>query len=181
MVMKHSKILTNIDVYTNFNPEMWRQSSTQNIGDKVQPRNLETKFYHFWAKAEMWILRELPMAALVDQSELCVLSHFSRVQLFATLWTVTHQAPLSMGFSRQEYWSGLPCLSPGELPDPGVEPVSLMSPALAGSVFTTSATWEAPNKNWQWESRCCSHITLSAWVLCRREVPDWSRLDMLPE
>ena len=51
--MKHSKFLTNIDVYTNFNPEMWRQSSTQNIGDKVQPRNLETKFYHFWAKAEM--------------------------------------------------------------------------------------------------------------------------------
>ena len=49
-----------------------------------------------------------------------------------TLWTVTHQAPLSMGFSRQEYWSALPCPPPGDLPDPGIEPVSLMSPMLAG-------------------------------------------------
>ena len=48
----------------------------------------------------------------------------SRVQLFATLWTVARQAPLSMGFSRQEYWSGLPCLPPGDLPDPGTEPAS---------------------------------------------------------
>ena len=76
-----------------------------------------------------------------------MLSYFCRVQLFETLWTVTHQAPLSMGFSRQEYWSGLLCLSPGELPEPGVEPVSLMSPALVGSVFTTSTTWESLNKN----------------------------------
>ena len=49
-----------------------------------------------------------------------------------------------MGFSRQEYWSGLPCLPPGDLPDPGIEPVSLMSPELAGKFFTTGATWEAP-------------------------------------
>ena len=51
-----------------------------------------------------------------------------------------------MGFSRQEYWSGLPCHPPGDLPDAGVEPVSLMSPALAGSFFTTSATWEVLNE-----------------------------------
>ena len=51
----------------------------------------------------------------------------SRVQLFATLWTVAYQASLSMGFSRQEYWSGLPFPSPGDLPDPGIEP---RSPAL---------------------------------------------------
>ena len=51
-----------------------------------------------------------------------MLSHFSRVCLFVTLWTITHQAPLSMGFSRQEYWSGLPCPPPGDLPDPGIEP-----------------------------------------------------------
>ena len=44
--------------------------------------------------------------------------------LFATLWTVVRQAPLSMGFSRQEYWSGLPCLPPGDLPDPGIKPAS---------------------------------------------------------
>jgi len=49
----------------------------------------------------------------------------SHVQLFATPWTVAHQAPLSMGFSRQGYWSGLPCPSLGDLPDPGIEPVSL--------------------------------------------------------
>ena len=48
-----------------------------------------------------------------------------------------------MGFSKQEYWSGLPCPSPGDLPNTGIEPASLMSPALAGMLFTTRATWEA--------------------------------------
>ena len=60
----------------------------------------------------------------------CVPSYFNRVQLFATLWTVAHLVPLSTGFSRQEYWSGLPCSSPGDLPDPGIEPASPVSPAL---------------------------------------------------
>ena len=66
----------------------------------------------------------------------CVLSHFSCVRLFATLQTAAHQAPLSMEFSRQEYWSGLPFPSPGDLPNPGIESASLMSPALAGAFFT---------------------------------------------
>ena len=57
--------------------------------------------------------------------------------------TVANQAPLSMGFSRQEYWSGLPCPPPGDLPDPGIESTSLISPALIGRFFTTSAAWEA--------------------------------------
>ena len=65
---------------------------------------------------------------------------FSHFQLFATLCTVARQASLSMGFSRQEYWSGLPCPPPGDLPDPGTELLSLMSPALVGGFFTTSAT-----------------------------------------
>ena len=69
-----------------------------------------------------------------------MLSCFSRIRLFATLWTVACQAPLSMEFSRQEYWSGLPFPSPGHLPNPGIKPVSLMSPALAGGFFTTSVT-----------------------------------------
>ena len=56
---------------------------------------------------------------------MCMPRRFSCVPLFATLWTVADQAPLSMGFSRQEYWSGLPCPSPGALPDPGIEPASL--------------------------------------------------------
>ena len=75
-------------------------------------------------------------------------SHFSCVQHFATPWTRALQAPLSMGFSRQEYWSGLPCLPPEDLPDPGIEPTSLMSPALANRFFTTSTAWEAPNLRW---------------------------------
>ena len=67
-----------------------------------------------------------------------VLSHFSPVRLFATPWTVACQAPLSMGFSRREYWSGLPCSPPGDLPDTEIEPVSLASLALVGGFFTTS-------------------------------------------
>ena len=73
----------------------------------------------------------------------CMLSHFSCVQPFVTWWTVVHQAPLSMGFSRQEYWSGLPFLPPGHLPHPGMEPLPLISLALAGRFFTSSTTWEA--------------------------------------
>ena len=72
-----------------------------------------------------------------------MLSGFSCVQLFVTPWTITHQAPLSMGFSRQEYWSGLPCPPLGDLSDPGIELRALMSPSLAGGSFTISATWEA--------------------------------------
>ena len=60
----------------------------------------------------------------------CMLSRFSCVQLFTTLWTVACQAPLPMGFSRQEYWSGLPFPPLGDLPDPGIEPASPVSPAL---------------------------------------------------
>ena len=63
----------------------------------------------------------------------------SRVRLFATLWTVAHQAPPSMGFSRQEYWSGLPFPSPGDLPDPGIKP---RSPALQADASTS----ELPGK-----------------------------------
>ena len=68
-------------------------------------------------------------------------SGFSCVQIFASLWTLACQAPLSMEFSRQEYWNGLPCPPPGDLPDPGIELTSLTSPA--GRFFTTSATQEA--------------------------------------
>ena len=69
----------------------------------------------------------------------CVLSY---IRLCATPWTVAHQAPLSMEFSRQEYWSGLPCPPPRDLPNSGIEPMSLASPALAGGFLTT----EQPRK-----------------------------------
>ena len=76
----------------------------------------------------------------MDESEVKV-KLLSRVRLFETPWTVACHAPLSMEFSRQEYWSGVPI--PGDLPNPGIQPVSLASPALAGGFFTTSTTWEA--------------------------------------
>ena len=77
----------------------------------------------------------------------CMLSNFSCVRLCAHPWTVAHQAPLSMGFPRQEYWSGLPFSSPRELHNPGIEPMSPVSPALAGGFFTTSGTCRTPKKD----------------------------------
>ena len=70
----------------------------------------------------------------------CACSVLSRVLLFVTPWTVAHQAPLSMGFSRQEYWSGLPCSPPGDFPNPGIKSLSPESPALTGRFFTTEPT-----------------------------------------
>ena len=81
------------------------------------------------------------------------------VWLFVTSWTVAHQAPLSMEFSRQEYWSGLPFLSPGDLPSPGIEPPSLASPALASRFFTTSAI----SSKFNLTSPC--HIPYSSWSI----------------
>ena len=105
---------------------------------------------------------------------MCLLSHFSCVHLFATLWTVAHQAPLSMGFSRHEYWSGLPCCPPEDLPNPGIEPVSLSSPALAERIFTTSATREA-----QYCSPDCINwflaTSLPLWL-----VPSWAQYSLGP-
>ena len=73
----------------------------------------------------------------------CVCKVASVVSDCATLRTAAHQAPLFMKLSRQESWSGLPCPPLGDLPEAGIEPVSFMSPALAGGFFTTSTTWEA--------------------------------------
>ena len=72
-----------------------------------------------------------------------MLRHFTCVWFSVTLWTIVHQAPLSMGFTRQEYWSGLPCPPPKNVPDPGVEPTSLMSPALqVGFLPLAPSTYE---------------------------------------
>ena len=73
-----------------------------------------------------------------------MLSHFSCVQLCATLWTVARQAPLAMGFSRQVNWSGLPCSPSGDLPDLGIESVSLISLALAGGFFIEAVLLPVP-------------------------------------
>ena len=71
---------------------------------------------------------------------MCVLRSLSYVQFFVTLWTVAHQAPLSVEFSSQECWSGLPYPAPRDLPKPGTEPASVVFPELAGGFFTTSTT-----------------------------------------
>ena len=98
----------------------------------------------------------------IMQHVTCVLSHFSHVQLFATLWIVVHQAPLSVRFSRQEYWSGLPCPPPRDLLNPGIGPKSLMSPALAAGFFTTSTTWEAQHVTYE---------TLYIYIKCSITIP----------
>ena len=99
---------------------------------------------------ELMVLFQLKANRLKTQEELisqfksmCVgaLSGFSRVQLFAAPWTIACQGPLSMEFSRQEYWSRVPFPSPGDLPDPGMETESTASPALASGFFTISAPW----------------------------------------
>ena len=89
----------------------------------------------------------------------CAPSLFSRVRPFSTFWTVARRDPLSMGFSRQEYWSGLLCPPPGDLPDPGIEPVSLMSPSLAGGFFTASAIKKIDTCIRITESVCCTPET----------------------
>ena len=101
----------------------------------------------------------------------------SRIWLLATLCTVAHQAPLSMGFSRQEHWSGLPGPPPGDLPSPGIEPGSLTSPAMAGGFFAISSTWETHNEsrypkgmNCQVNCRRISKVAGDGW---RREQVKW--------
>ena len=101
--------MTNLEKTTTKNPSIWlaliyQRKKNNSITNLVAIQNL--------------------------QPSLWMLSHFSHVRLFVMLWTVAHQAPLSMGFSRQEYWSGLPCPPPGDLPDSGMEPLSPVTPAL---------------------------------------------------
>ena len=93
-----------------------------------------------------------------------MLSHFSCVWLFATLWVAARQTPLSIGCSWQEYWSGLPCPPPGELPDPGIKPASLMFHALAGGFFTISTTSDA-HCSYKFHERTYYNIwyTISPW------------------
>ena len=96
----------------------------------------------------VWWLTSTPHVTITSHlptqlQQMCVSRTLSCVRLCVTLWTVAHQAPLSMEFSRLEYWNRLPFPPAGDLPNPGIEPASLMSPALAGRFFTTSATWEA--------------------------------------
>ena len=128
-----------------------------------------------WPQDIRQILEILPFYIFsVVEHKTCVLSRFIHVWLLAILCTVVHQALLSMGFSRQEYWSGLPCPPPGDLSDPGMEPTSFMSLALAGEFFTSSATWEHKTGF----SNLTLQITWGLWlkIIVPRpalKVPDW--------
>ena len=86
----------------------------------------------------------------------CVLSRFSCVWLFVTLWTIAHQAPLSVGYSRQEYWSGLPWPPPGDLLDPGIKLASLASPALQADSLPTDPIHRKVLKSFTWD--VCFHF-----------------------
>ena len=128
-----------------------------------------------------WTVREVPSISTLSnvfsptgplEHITCMLSCFSYVWLFVILWTIACQAPLSMGFSRQEYWSGLPCPPPRDLPDPGIELGSLTSPALAGRFFTTSTPYKfiqrimtSQSSVWPFPSftPLCSLTTSSLW------------------
>ena len=96
----------------------------------------------------------------IQHSSVCVLSH---VQLFATSWTVAHQAPLSMEFSRQENWSGVPFPSPGDLPNPRIKPASLSSLALASSLPLTHLCFLSHRKKIELQF---SSVTQSCPTLC---------------
>ena len=109
---------------------MWNLLSPQHCCEPV----ILTPFWR-WENSEKFSKLFKVMHACVY----AVLSCFNHVWLFATLWIVVSQAPLSMGFSRWQYLSGLTCPPSWDLPNPGTEPVSLMSPALVGRFFTTSA------------------------------------------
>ena len=99
---------------------------------------------HFSTRACTTQPRLVSAVSILRFVSLCACAQMlSCVQLFVTPWTVAHQAPLSMKFSRQEYWCGLPFPSPGDLPNPGIAPTSLASLALAGRFFTPTAMWEA--------------------------------------
>ena len=108
---------------------------------------------------------------IIVSNELAQMCSFGTNSLWPHGLYVARQAPLSMGFSQQEYWSVMPFPPPGDLPDPGIEPASLTSPALAGGLFTTSATWDALNEP-TWSNSSLSELPLqvsksfSSYQLC---------------
>ena len=97
-----------------------------------------------------------------------------------TPWTVAKQAPLSMRFLRQEYWSGLPLLPPGDLPDPGMEPMSLVSPAMAGRFFTTEPP-EKPSISPKGNSTSILHTFKNKWLQVVKFFSFYQYLVSLPQ
>ena len=141
---------THTHTHTVFHPipssRWWEQNLNLTSGGQIQEEDFGGQVDRGWREEryESKCLKGQRNSGRMTTVRFCqmcppparMLSHFSRVRLFATPWTAARQAPLSMGFSRHEYWSGLPWPPPGDLPD-------LMSPASAGMFFTTRATGEA--------------------------------------
>ena len=113
------------------------------------PHGERERYSKWWFSAQNLQMSSWEIVkSLLEFRQACVVSHLSRIWLFTTLWTGAHQVPLSMEFPRQGYWSELPCLPPRDLTHPGIEPPSVMSPALSGRFFTTSAKWEDFKQAW---------------------------------
>ena len=143
----------------------------------IQEGLLVVKFVKPWEKP-VWDFNELNKHLSMTCSAVCMLS---RVQLFMTPTDSTLQVPLSKGFSRQEYWSGLPCSPPGDLPDPGIELASLTSPASAGGFFTTSVTCSTSQScvGTRWKAVClhvpCGWVVI--WPVEMKDVTSMDRMD----
>ena len=125
----------------------------------LEPEVRDCRFQVCWENLTMACKTSLHLGTQFPSPShhLHVLSRFSHVWLFATLWIVPHKAALSNRFSRREYWSGLPFPSPGDFPNPRIKPLSLTSPVLAGGFFTASATWingaSIPSHSWLFAAR----------------------------
>ena len=117
-----------------------------------------------------WDLMSRIFYSVSKTKSVCMLSHFSHVRLCVTPWTVAHQSSLSLEFSRQQYWTGLPCPPPVDLPDPRTEPVSLKSPALAGG-WIPEKTKSTFRQNWVAGNRA---VRATKW-LSVKESACWCR------
>ena len=113
---------------------MWRSWGTGKLSNLVRAHSLKEAELGFQPK-------ESDSSTWTSPLMVCA-GMFSRLWLFAAPRTIAYLAPLSMGFPRQEYWEGLPCPPPGDLPNPGIKLVSLTPPTLVGGFFTTGTTWE---------------------------------------
>ena len=147
----------------------------QSMGLQRIGHNWESFTFHFQEILKCWVGRSLNTSS---EAPAWVLSCFRCIPLCVTLWTAVCQAPLPIGFSRQEYWSGLPFPPPGDLPNPGIKPSSPVSPVLAGGFFTTSATWEAPLQVHPWANRSGSE---ESWELLKSWASRLSWRAILPQ
>ena len=127
----------------------WKLSRKENIyihkipeGGFAPGKRKELRTDSIWEGSTLILKSSGIHCALIPY--VCMLTHLSRAWLFVTLWTTARQAPLSMGFSRQEYWRGVPFPSPGESSPTRDWTHISMSPALAGKFFTPHTSWEAP-------------------------------------